>query len=162
MKKLFAIIFMFFVFVSIYNAQNTEWLTYDSMSYIRCLAIENDFIWIGSTEGLLKFNKITGEKTFYNIFNSGLPVDYVSAIAIDNEGNKWIGTDRGLVKFDGSNWIIYNQSNSELPSNSVQSIAIDNEGNKWLADYGGGVVKFDGVNWTVYNTSNSGLPFNVS
>jgi ligand-binding sensor domain-containing protein len=34
--------------------------------------------------------------TVYNTSNSGLPSNYVFAIAIDGQGNKWIGTDLGL------------------------------------------------------------------
>jgi ligand-binding sensor domain-containing protein len=40
----------------------------------------------------------------------------VKAIAIDGQGNKWIGTrGGGLAKFDGVNWTVYNTSNSGLP-----------------------------------------------
>jgi ligand-binding sensor domain-containing protein len=58
--------------------------------------------------------------TVYNTSNSGLPNDWVWAIAIDLEGNKWIGTlGGGLAKFDGINWTVYNTSNSGLPYNDV-------------------------------------------
>jgi ligand-binding sensor domain-containing protein len=52
------------------------------------------------------------------------------AIAIDEQGNKWIGTvNGGLAKFDGVNWTVYNTSNSGLPSNLVPwAIAIDGQG----------------------------------
>jgi hypothetical protein len=101
----------------------------------------------------------TQEWIVYNTSNSGLPSDDVRAIAIDGQGNKWIGTyGGGLAKFDGVNWTVYNTSNSRLPSNYVWAIAIDGQGNKWIGTYNGGLAKFDGVNWTVYNTSNSGLP----
>jgi streptogramin lyase len=98
------------------------------------------------------------EWIIYNTSNSGLPENYVSAIAIDGQGNKWIGTARGLAKFDGLNWTVYNTSNSGLPYNNVYAIAIDGEGNKWIGTYVGGLAKFDGSSWTVYTTSNSGLP----
>jgi hypothetical protein len=88
-----------------------------------------------------------------------LPSNTVLAIAIDGQGNKWIGTSRGLVKFDGVNWSVYNKSNSGLPDNWVWAIAIDGQGNKWIGT-SRGLAKFDGVNWTVYKTSNSGLPNN--
>jgi len=92
----------------------------------------------------------------YNTSNSGLPDNSVSAIAIDAQGNKWIGTLGGLAKFDGSSWTVYNTSNG-LPNDWVLAIAIDG-GNKWIGT-GGGLAKFDGSSWTVYNTSN-GLPNN--
>jgi hypothetical protein len=100
------------------------------------------------------------EWIIYNTSNSGLPENLVLAIAIDGQGNKWIGTARGLAKFDDVNWTVYNTSNSGLPYNDINAIAIDGQGNKWIGTYGGGLAKFDGVNWTVYNTSNSGLPSN--
>jgi hypothetical protein len=96
----------------------------------------------------------------YNTSNSGLPDNSVSAIAIDAQGNKWIGTLGGLAKFDGANWRVYNTYNSGLPSNIVYAIAIDGQGNKWIGTGAGGLAKFDGVNWTVYNIFNSGLPNN--
>jgi sugar lactone lactonase YvrE len=103
----------------------------------------------------------TQEWIVYNTSNSGLPSNAVFAIAIDGQGNKWIGTGGGgLAKFDGVNWTVYNTSNSGLPDNDVNAIAIDGQGNKWIGTWGGGLAKFDGVNWTVYNTSNSGLPDN--
>jgi ligand-binding sensor domain-containing protein len=49
----------------------------------------------------------------------------VPAIAIDGQGNKWIGAWGGLAKFDDVNWTVYNTSNSGLPYNSVRTIAID-------------------------------------
>jgi hypothetical protein len=100
------------------------------------------------------------EWIIYNTSNSGLPDNDVRAIAIDGQGNKWIGTTDGLAKFDDVNWTVYNTSNSGLPNNDVFAIAIDGQGNKWIGTYGGGVAKFDGSSWTVYNTSNSGLTSN--
>jgi hypothetical protein len=45
----------------------------------------------------------------------------LDAIAIDGQGNKWIGTyGGGLAKFDGVNWTVYNTSNSGLPDNYVR------------------------------------------
>ena len=92
-------------------------------------------------------------------FKFRFPHNIITAIAIDREGNKWIGTYNGLAKFDGVNWTVYNTSNSGLPGDYITAIAIDSLGNKWIGT-GGGLVKFDGLRWTVYNTSNSGLPLN--
>ena len=49
--------------------------------------------------GLAKFDGTNW--VVYDTSNSGLPDDHVTAIAIDSQGNKWIGTaGRGLAKFD--------------------------------------------------------------
>jgi len=60
-----------------------------------------------------------------------LSSNWVWAIAIDAEGNIWIG-DGGLTKFDGINWTVYNTDNSKLPCDNVTALAIDMQGNKWI------------------------------
>ncbi|MDD2563387.1 MAG: T9SS type A sorting domain-containing protein, partial [Salinivirgaceae bacterium] len=99
--------------------------------------------------------------------NSGLPVNEIKCVAIDQHGTKWIGTyGGGLAKFDDTDWKVYNTSNSGLPYNSVCTIAIDENNIKWIgtddvAGNSGGLISFDDINWTVYNTSNSGLSYST-
>jgi ligand-binding sensor domain-containing protein len=132
-------------------SQTQEWVVYTSGRYIFCLADEGNYLWIGTWGGgLVRLNKMTGEFIIYDKWNSGLPDNDVRAIAIDAQGNKWIGTYwGGLAKFDGVNWTVYNTSNSGLPYNRVTAIAIDGQGNKWIGTPGA-LAKFDGVKWTIY------------
>ncbi len=109
----------------------------------------------------------TAEWTVYNTSNSGLPYNGVTGLAMDTQGNLWVGTGKwyawaggGVAKFDGENWTVYNTANSGLPNNDHTGLAIDPEGNIWCGTEGG-FGKFDGENWTVYNTGNSGLPHNL-
>ncbi len=159
MKNLYLLLISLFIPFSVYS-QNTEWINYTNGNYIVSLAEEGDYMWVGISFGLVKLNKTTGDATFYNTSNSGLPDNWVNSIAIDESGNKWIGTlGGGIAKYDGTNWSVYNTSNSGLPDNRVFSIAIDESGNKWIGT-DGGLAKYDGTNWSVYDTSNSGLPEN--
>jgi sugar lactone lactonase YvrE len=96
----------------------------------------------------------------YDTGNSGLPDNGVSSLAVDSQGNLWIGTKGGLAKFDGARWEVYTRSNSGLPDNWVSSLAVDLQGNLWIGTYEGGLARFDGENWAVYKTGNSGLPDN--
>ncbi|MDY0080184.1 MAG: two-component regulator propeller domain-containing protein [Ignavibacteriaceae bacterium] len=100
-------------------------------------------------------------RNIYNSSNSGLSHNDTWHISIDLSNNKWVCTDNGLCKFDGTNWTVYNTSNSSLPSNVVKYICTDASGVHWIGTGGGGLAKFDGTNWTIYNTSNSGLPNNI-
>ncbi len=107
------------------------------------------------------------EWTVYNSANSELPYNGVTSLAIDAQGNIWIGTGifggytgGGLAMFDGENWMIYNTSNSKLPHNDLPVLNIDSQGSLWIGTDGGGLARFDGINWTVYNASNSGMPDN--
>jgi len=161
-------LFFFLFSISILNAQNPEWIIYNSSNsglpgiYVQAIATEGSGTkWIGilnDNRGLAKFDNTTW--TVYNKSNSGLPDNNIYSLAIDNSGNKWIGTLVGLAKFDGTTWTVYNTSNSGLPNNEIRAIAIDEAGNKWIGTNFGGLAKFDGTNWTVYNTSNSGIPNN--
>jgi ligand-binding sensor domain-containing protein len=85
-------------------------------------------------EGLRSLTVLIG--LFITLQILDLPDNRVYAIAIDGQGNKWIGTRGGLVKFDGVNWTVYNTSNSGLPDNYVRAIAIDGQGNKWIGTLG--------------------------
>jgi len=81
----------------------------------------------------------------YTTGNAGLPSNDVFALAIDSQGNKWIGTDDGgggLAKFDGENWTEYNTDNSGLPHNRVYCLAIDAQRNKWIGTWGGGLAVY--------------------
>ena len=83
--------------------------------------------------------------------SDGLAGNYVSAIAVDKEGNKWFGTDMGVSKFDGNTWTTYTTSDG-LVCNHVISIAIDHEGNLWFGT-SEGVSNFDGNVWKNYMNS---------
>jgi ligand-binding sensor domain-containing protein len=93
------------------------------------------------------------EWILYNMENTGLPNNVIYSVAIDSSDDVWIGTENGLVKFNGTNWTTYNTSNSALPLNIINSIAIDHKNNVWIGMYEGCIAKFDGTNWNIYNTS---------
>lgn len=111
----------------------------------------------------LSSSLIFGQQYYFDVFNtqnSGLPYDHVSAIAIDNNGDKWVGTGGGgVARYDGSNWTVFNTQNSGLPDYTVSAIAIENNGAKWFGTSFGGIARFDGSNWSVFNTQNSVVPF---
>lgn len=93
----------------------------------------------------------------YQLFNSGIQSNSLTALALDNNNIKWIGSlDKGLIRYDEISFINYNMTNSSIPSNRINCIAIDNQNRVWVGtDLGIGV--FDGSSWIIYNSSNSGL-----
>jgi ligand-binding sensor domain-containing protein len=141
MKKVLFYFVEFFLVLLIYSpaySQNPGWINYTSGKWVTALAEENNYIWVGTSGGLVKIDKNSGSPTFYNKVNSGLPDNYITSIAIDGSSNKWIGTyEGGFAKFDGTNWTTYNNSNSGLHTDMVRSIAIDEKGNKWIGTYYG-------------------------
>jgi len=139
-----------------------EWINYTNSTHVNAVAIENDFIWVGTSGDLRKINRLTGETIIYNRANSDIPFNHVTTIVIDGNGNKWIGGSYGgVAKFDGINWFAYNTSNSGLTCDQINTIAIDESNNVWVGTRSGGLFKFDGTNWIVITKYNSDLPSNV-
>lgn len=96
----------------------------------------------------------------FNLNNSGIQSKFLTTIDIDSDGDLWIGTsDKGLIKYDGINFINYSTTNSGIPSNLVNSVFVDEMNNIWLGT-DQGVAKFNGSSWIVYDRNNSNIPNN--
>ncbi len=163
--KAVTVVFLCSFNIGIYS-QNPEWINYTNGDQINAIAQEGSTVWVATSGGLVSIDKNTDNTVYYNRSNSGLPSNNVSLIVVDKAGNKWMkaGSD-GLVKFDGTTWVVYDTSNSGLPSNVVSVLALDTADNLWIGTdpywngsfmEGGGLTRYDGVNWTTYDTSNSG------
>ena len=72
-----------------------------------------------------------------NSSNSSLPSDKINCIAIDHDGTKWIGTDKGFAALlPNEDWKIYNTPNSiDTLLTKITAVTIDKQGNKWLASF---------------------------
>lgn len=102
----------------------------------------------------------TSEWVDFQIFNSTIPSNSLTSIAIDNNNIKWIGsTDKGLIKYDEVNFTSYSTINSGIPGNIVNSVSIATDDKIWVGTTAGLGV-FDGASWIVYNMNNSGLTAN--
>ena len=61
----------------------------------------------------------------------GLPSNIVYHLVNDNDGFIWIGTDAGLVRFDGSHFITFTTDDG-LPSNDVFKLTCDSKNRVWM------------------------------
>ena len=61
----------------------------------------------------------------------GLPSNIVYHLVNDNDGFIWLGTDAGLVRFDGSHFITYTTEDG-LPSNDVLKLTCDSKNRVWI------------------------------
>lgn len=90
--------------------------------------------------------------------SDGLPNNTVISLAVDLEGDVWVGTDLGVAIFDEpSNPRIRRSSSFPLREQSIQCIAVDGVNNKWVGTKEGVfVVSPDGsqlvAQYTVANT----------
>ncbi len=76
----------------------------------------------------------------------GLPQATVMTTLQDSQGFVWLGTENGLVRYDGRELYRYAHSRTEsgsLPGNYVWQVAEDRDGNIWVALNGDGIAKWD-------------------
>jgi len=108
---------------------------------------------IGANVGLVKF-----DNTIWTLFNTtsspALPSNNITSLVQDSIGNLWIGTDSGLVKYNGNQFTKYTIADG-LPTNYITSI--DAIGNIVYIGTLKGVSRFNGISFVNYNMANSNL-----
>ncbi|MFB3056254.1 MAG: PEGA domain-containing protein, partial [Ignavibacteriaceae bacterium] len=93
----------------------------------------------------------------YQMSNSGIQSNLLTAIAIDNNEVKWIGSSNiGLIRFNGLVFTNFNTTNSEIPSNNISCINVSTINEIWVGT-DAGVAVYNHSSWRIYNSSNSGL-----
>ena len=76
----------------------------------------------------------------------GLPQISVQAIAQDEQGYLWVGTQSGVARFDGVRFTAYKpETTPELPGVWTRSLLVDRAGSVWIGTYKGLAVWRDGV-----------------
>lgn len=76
---------------------------------------------------------------YYNVEN-GLLSNSIRAILQDNQGYIWIGTNKGLNRYDGKNFVYYQKKNKEkhcLGENRIMSLYETSEGTIWVGTFSG-------------------------
>src|SRR5437870_9043535 len=89
----------------------------------------------------------------------GLPQDTIRAIAQTADGYLWLGTDEGLARFDGYEFVIFNKGNGDLPSNSITALSAGADGTLWIGT-ANGLTRYQNKRFTTY-TIKDGLPDNT-
>ena len=70
--------------------------------------------------------------------STGLPQNSVLAMLQTRDGYVWIGTEEGLVRFDGERFEVFNRTNTpELPGQDVKSLFEAPDGSLWIGMVGG-------------------------
>jgi hypothetical protein len=165
MKKLYFLVIFLFAFIGKNIAQNTGLTTYSctitslNTTGFTSFVIDNSGTkWMGFNSAiggvhpssqLLRYNG-TAWDSFPHV-----PSKKVNALAVDIANNVWIGTDTGLVMFNGSVFTTYCMANSTIASNKVISVAC--AGGKIYAGTYSGLCVFNGSTFTNYNHASAGL-----
>ncbi len=116
-------------------------LEYAEMSSDRTsdiLADRSGRVWVGSDNGLNVVRGVYARATrsfeleSWNVYkaNTGLPSNVITALAEDDRGNIWVGTEDGLAQIGGVSGavnFVLNTSNSGLIDDRVNSLLFDGE-----------------------------------
>lgn len=89
----------------------------------------------------------------------GLPQDTIRAITQTTDGFLWLGTDEGLARFDGYEFVAFGKNQGGLPSNSVNVLAAGRDGSLWIGTPNGLTRYLHGRFRTF--TEKDGLPGNL-
>ena len=135
---------------------------------VKCIFIDSlNNKWFGVTGsdfrilGIIKLDSIFSDIYNYNsgieIINNSKPkrnkelleLYEITSFKIDQKGNKWIGTNDGIICLKGEQQIYYSTKNG-LVDNSINDMIVDKLNNIWIATQNG-VSKFDGKKWTSFN-----------
>ncbi len=149
----------------------TKWKFYDnwnselpSKTILDIFTDHNGVIWVSTAAGLVKISGSTWQ--VFSPANSNFPSYFIYDIAEDSRNNLWFATpDKGLIKFDGTNYKIYDSSNSPLISPplagggtcKIYKVAVTPSDGIWVgtSNY---LFYYDGTNWTHYDNTNSTIP----
>jgi ligand-binding sensor domain-containing protein len=91
----------------------------------------NGWIWLGTEN--LGFYVITGSQ-YIPVLAEGF--ENINAIAEDASGNIYLGSDNGLLKWNGSVYTYMSTSNG-LPDNDITSLFLDSKKRLWIGTNGG-------------------------
>jgi ligand-binding sensor domain-containing protein len=87
----------------------------------------------------------------------GLPQNSVNAIVQAPDDFLWIGTEDGLVRFDGVKFTVYDRTSADgLRNNNVQALAFGALGELWIGT-AGGLTRYASGAFTTFTTAD-GLP----
>lgn len=68
----------------------------------------------------------------------GLPVSTVRIIKQTSDGYLWLGTEEGVLRFDGIKFDLYNQANTpEISNNQISAMFEDSSQRLWIGTYKG-------------------------
>lgn len=144
--------------------QGGIWTTYANGDAVQAMAIQGDYLWVGTyLGGLVRWDMTDETYVQYLYPQTGLPSNDVRAVDIDGEGRIWVGTDRGLavLSSDGSTIVVHHTGNSGLPADQVTDVGVASDDRVWIATDGGGVAVLDDKGttedlsddvWTIYGS----------
>ena len=90
-----------------------------------------DGVWVGTTEGLLRFS---GDSVTSYSEQDGLPGQRISALHLDSRGVLWVAGNRGIAVRRGARFVTVHPTGEEVLT-QVTAMATDPGGSLWVSDF---------------------------
>ena len=133
--------------------------------HLQCILVDKDNIfWIGTWEGLAKFNLKTQDLKWFknNTVNpNSLGGDMVFSLAEDESGNLWIASANGGVSVFNKSTSVFKvykhntKHQKSISSNRIMSLLIDSRNKLWIGSFDKGLDLFDMESESVINFSHN-------
>jgi ligand-binding sensor domain-containing protein len=154
------------------SPQEPVWTSWSIGAMIRAVTAHGDDVWIGTTAGLLRYNRRTDSNLLYTT-RQGLLSDIILVIRVDAKGGVWVGTyGGGLSRFNpdgppdhqwvnytpfgvgdsryGQAWTPYRPGEG-IGDLWVYDLLFEPDGTMWAATWKG-ASRFDGKRFRTYTT----------
>lgn len=95
-------------------------------------------------------NRVSAQQAdhWHRVGQRAMPSQQINAIAQDQDGYLWIGTDGGLLRYDGHDFVIYSSGNDNsqgLRGNIIEQVIVDADNTVWLAVKGRGLQRYNRI-----------------
>jgi ligand-binding sensor domain-containing protein len=95
--------------------------------------------------------------------DEGLPQSTVTSIAQTRDGYLWLGTQNGLVRFDGVNFKVFNRNNTPvIRDDRLVQLFVDRSGRLWVSGEEGELLSLDKGRFEYHQMPGKGTPFNYA
>ncbi|HET8761104.1 MAG TPA: two-component regulator propeller domain-containing protein [Nitrospiria bacterium] len=118
--------------------------------FVRSLALEGPYLWVATSDGVIKVERASGRKVGHYTTQNGLMVNYAFTVSVDPRGTTWFGTNSGgLARVDGERVTTFHVRDG-LADPWVYDIAYQRDGTMWAGTWNG-VSRYDGKAFTSYH-----------
>lgn len=122
---------------------------------VRELVVYQGLVWGATDGGLAVWDPASGDTTHWTSAH-GLPANRLTALAFDQSGQLWVGSQQGgISRFDGVTWQRFDAAAGNLPSDQVHDVTVSRDGHVWVATAAGlAVTENGGATWETVGSLN--------
>jgi len=131
------------------RGDRSVWMPFDLTlpDTITCIGTDDENVYIGTARGLFRLEPPKLKWSLFTASGDSLPSGKITALhKIGNKSSMLVGTETGLAKFTGRNFIPYTPD-ANAPKGYIRAISVENDRNAWVAG-DNQLYHYDGFKWS--------------